>query len=80
MVLLNGIYAGAMGMLAIVCTISYREKKDRQYLWMALIAAIFVPLSLLGNRYLLVTTPIVWGFVVVLALMVRKARKGRLWQ
>lgn len=77
MELVDGFLAGVMATLAVILLVSYRQKKDREYLLMALIAAVFVPLSLLGKRYVLVTGPLVWGLVVFLGSMLYRQRKRR---
>lgn len=75
MELMDGFLAGVMTTLAVILLISYRQKKDREYLLMALIAAVLVPLALLGKHYVVVTAPVVWGLVMFLVFMVRRERR-----
>lgn len=62
-------------MLAVLSVITYRQRKDRDLLWLALAAVVLVPVALLGNSYLPVTVPVVFAAVAGLLLILRRQRR-----
>ena len=62
-------------MLAIASAGIFVRRKDRDAAVVSLIALAMVPVSLWGGHYLLITIPLIWAFVLLMVVMVR--RHGR---
>lgn len=72
--MVGGLEAGVMLVLALASARIFVRRKDRDAAVVSLIALAMIPISLWRSHYPLITVPLIWAFVLVMVVMVRRAR------